>query len=216
MICKRLTGLPGDTIIYPSLDSHGYECITLDDDEVWLDGDNFIGSHDSKYIGPVSAKSLQGKVIHKFSLSPFFTNLLMRKIEFGLLFARSTKEEERREEGDEELDAELDTEFDDKFFDELTDIMLINPLKCFNITRVAKLTPFEWYFLKMVLTDDDSTRGLSSDEREEVTDMVDYALSFFISDVTDEDDKTHDKDIENYEDEDEDEGGGAGESAGPV
>ena len=84
-IIKRVIGLPGDTIEcingkifinnkayddkYPSSETKDFKPITLKDDEYYVMGDNRIVSADSRYFGPISKKTIQGKVV--FSLYPF-------------------------------------------------------------------------------------------------------------------------------------------------
>lgn len=58
MICKRITGIPGDTIKADS----GKE-ILLKKDQFWLEGDNKENSHDSRHYGPYPKYLFKGKVI---------------------------------------------------------------------------------------------------------------------------------------------------------
>lgn len=55
-ICKRLSGLPGDTV------QHG---IVVPDGHVWLEGDNRFDSIDSRMYGPVPHNLLEGRALCK-------------------------------------------------------------------------------------------------------------------------------------------------------
>lgn len=185
MICKRILGLPGDTIVYPNLSSRGYACVTLDSDEVWLGGDNFLGSKDSKNYGPLPLERLQGKVVANLKLPPF-KSILRRIIDLGLMFPSKTADEEQEEknervdvvEEDDEDDLESDEEFSEECLDELADLLLVDPLTCFNISHVSRQSPAEWLFLRKVLADRESTRAIPRRKRAMLRITVDQALCY--------------------------------------
>ncbi|XP_014600524.1 PREDICTED: mitochondrial inner membrane protease subunit 1 [Polistes canadensis] len=58
-ICKRLVGLPGDSI------RHGFFTYTVPIGHVWLEGDNSSNSADSRIYGPVPQGLLRGRAICK-------------------------------------------------------------------------------------------------------------------------------------------------------
>ncbi|SJL05974.1 uncharacterized protein ARMOST_09310 [Armillaria ostoyae] len=71
IVCKRIIGLPGDIIC---VDPTGQtaastEHVVVPSGHVWLSGDNFSYSRDSRTYGPVPIALIQGKVRAKASLS---------------------------------------------------------------------------------------------------------------------------------------------------
>ncbi|KAL4422353.1 hypothetical protein ABPG75_008550 [Micractinium tetrahymenae] len=68
MVCKRVLGLEGDTVFVPS--SLGSKLgmgrtVTVPRGHVWLQGDNFHNSTDSRHYGPVPCALLRGRVFLK-------------------------------------------------------------------------------------------------------------------------------------------------------
>ncbi|KAK0208556.1 signal peptidase I family protein [Desarmillaria ectypa] len=64
IVCKRIIGLPGDVIC---VDPTGQlapstEHIVVPSGHVWLSGDNFSHSRDSRSYGPVPIALIQGKI----------------------------------------------------------------------------------------------------------------------------------------------------------
>lgn len=180
--------MPGDTIIYPSLRSHGYACVTLDANEVWVCGDNFLESNDSKYYGPLRLELLQGKVVAKISWSSF-VKVIHLLLSFKEITKKVSEEMDHEDEGEGvedhlgdaeegEEDLQFDDPFNEEYFDELEEALLVNPLTCFNMSRANNLSHAEWLFLRIVLTDDESTLAIPPEKREELIEMVDHALSF--------------------------------------
>lgn len=67
LICKRLIGLPGDTIcIDPTTPTTKH--VLIPPGHVWLQGDNFMNSRDSRMYGPVPMGLLRARVIARVSL----------------------------------------------------------------------------------------------------------------------------------------------------
>ncbi|KAI8799672.1 mitochondrial inner membrane peptidase complex catalytic subunit [Cladochytrium replicatum] len=62
-ICKRVAGLPGDTVPVDPLS--GSEKLTVPAGQVWLLGDNLANSTDSRSYGPVPMGLIRGKVVCK-------------------------------------------------------------------------------------------------------------------------------------------------------
>ncbi|KAJ3023967.1 hypothetical protein HKX48_008581 [Thoreauomyces humboldtii] len=63
-ICKRVLGLPGDTVcVDPTLPKRRY--VTIPKGHMWIQGDNYSNSTDSRKYGPVSMGLLRGKVLCK-------------------------------------------------------------------------------------------------------------------------------------------------------
>ncbi|XP_003747870.2 mitochondrial inner membrane protease subunit 1 [Galendromus occidentalis] len=61
-LCKRLIGLPGDILTSPDIGSQ-----EVPRGRVWLQGDNYNNSHDSKDFGPVPMGLLKGRAIFKLN-----------------------------------------------------------------------------------------------------------------------------------------------------
>lgn len=64
-VCKRLIGLPGDTIRfrqYPAEDAQEFE-IVVPAGHVWIEGDNPYNSQDSRTYGPVPISHIEGRVV---------------------------------------------------------------------------------------------------------------------------------------------------------
>ncbi|KAJ3044451.1 hypothetical protein HK097_001455 [Rhizophlyctis rosea] len=65
-VLKRVLGLPGDTIIQdPTKPQPERQYITVPPGHVWLQGDNFTNSTDSRQYGPVSMGLIRGKAFCK-------------------------------------------------------------------------------------------------------------------------------------------------------
>ncbi|KAJ3201944.1 Thioredoxin-like 4A [Clydaea vesicula] len=79
-IVKRLIAVAGDEIFIDPTNNLS-EKIIIPKGHVWLQGDNYESSRDSRFFGPVSINLLQGKVVYKFSF-PFFFNLIKIKNSF--------------------------------------------------------------------------------------------------------------------------------------
>ncbi|RKO91280.1 peptidase S24/S26A/S26B/S26C [Blyttiomyces helicus] len=63
-ICKRVLGMPGDRIcIDPTVADRRF--LTVPPGHVWLQGDNFSNSTDSRAYGPVPMGLLRGRVLCK-------------------------------------------------------------------------------------------------------------------------------------------------------
>jgi signal peptidase I len=72
-ICKRVLGLPGDTINNPPVEvrrslawksrCQGNTLLVIPDGHMWLEGDNSKSSVDSKNYGPVPTNLLVGRVV---------------------------------------------------------------------------------------------------------------------------------------------------------
>lgn len=68
-VCKRILGLPGDTILTdPSgIERPRGEHVTVPEGHVWLGGDNLRESLDSRVWGPVPWGMVRGKVVARVS-----------------------------------------------------------------------------------------------------------------------------------------------------
>jgi len=83
MICKRVIGLPGDVICAdPSGDfvpssKHVY----IPKGHLWLQGDNFAQSRDSRTYGPVPIGLVKGKIIARIWPSPRLFRSPMNNLE---------------------------------------------------------------------------------------------------------------------------------------
>ncbi|XP_024542968.1 mitochondrial inner membrane protease subunit 1 isoform X1 [Selaginella moellendorffii] len=64
VVCKRILGLEGDTITVVS-DKGGSAKVKIPKGHVWLQGDNFHKSRDSREYGPVPSALLQGRVFYR-------------------------------------------------------------------------------------------------------------------------------------------------------
>ncbi|KAJ3169506.1 hypothetical protein HDU88_000696 [Geranomyces variabilis] len=62
-ICKRVLGLPGDTVYVDPTVPEGARAITIPPGHVWLQGDNYNNSTDSRRYGPVPIGLLRGRVL---------------------------------------------------------------------------------------------------------------------------------------------------------
>eukprot|EP01023_Acetabularia_acetabulum_P051932 TRINITY_DN5750_c1_g1_i1.p1 TRINITY_DN5750_c1_g1~~TRINITY_DN5750_c1_g1_i1.p1 ORF type:complete len:282 (+),score=27.12 TRINITY_DN5750_c1_g1_i1:131-976(+) len=66
LICKRVLGLGGDVINVPPAHFLGeYQRVRIPPGRMWLQGDNFTNSTDSREYGPVPQALVCGKVIYK-------------------------------------------------------------------------------------------------------------------------------------------------------
>lgn len=66
LVCKRLLGLPGDTVCVDpteSVTSH----VEVPRGHVWLQGDNYNNSRDSRIYGPVPMGLLRARVVARVS-----------------------------------------------------------------------------------------------------------------------------------------------------
>ncbi|KNE56681.1 hypothetical protein AMAG_02464 [Allomyces macrogynus ATCC 38327] len=71
VVCKRITGMPGDVIcVDPSLDATSREYLKVPRGHVWLSGDNFSNSTDSRNYGPVPLALVKGKVLARIWPDP--------------------------------------------------------------------------------------------------------------------------------------------------
>jgi signal peptidase I len=62
-VCKRVLGMEGDTLVIASSQTEGGpRVITVPKGHVWLQGDNFHNSTDSRHYGPVPYTMLLGRV----------------------------------------------------------------------------------------------------------------------------------------------------------
>jgi signal peptidase I len=86
-ICKRVLGLPGDTVVFPrryaaswmqqqqqqqqsftwrrSASSSSTTLAVIPNGHVWLEGDNPANSSDSRYYGPIPLALIQGRVLFR-------------------------------------------------------------------------------------------------------------------------------------------------------
>ncbi|KAJ1912353.1 hypothetical protein H4219_005642 [Mycoemilia scoparia] len=63
-LCKRLIGMPGDIIcVDPTKTPRKY--VKVPKGHVWLQGDNFGNSSDSRNFGPVPMSMLRGRILAK-------------------------------------------------------------------------------------------------------------------------------------------------------
>ena len=64
LVVKRLLGLPGDCVfIDPTVSKT--ERITVPEGHVWMVGDNYAASNDSRHYGPVPIGLLKGKIVRR-------------------------------------------------------------------------------------------------------------------------------------------------------
>ncbi|KAJ3150273.1 hypothetical protein HDU86_006664 [Geranomyces michiganensis] len=61
-ICKRVLGLPGDTVYVDPTVPGGAKPVTIPPGHIWLQGDNYNNSTDSRKYGPVPIGLLRGRV----------------------------------------------------------------------------------------------------------------------------------------------------------
>ncbi|KAI9366794.1 peptidase S24/S26A/S26B/S26C [Zopfochytrium polystomum] len=64
MVCKRVLGLPGDTVLRDPTVSLT-ETIKVPPGHIWLQGDNYSNSTDSRVYGPVPLGLMKGRVVCK-------------------------------------------------------------------------------------------------------------------------------------------------------
>ncbi len=72
-VCKRVLGLPGDTVNNPPQDvrrspawrsrCQGNTLLVIPDGHMWIEGDNSLNSVDSRNYGPVPVNLLVGRVV---------------------------------------------------------------------------------------------------------------------------------------------------------
>ncbi|KAF8917717.1 peptidase S24/S26A/S26B/S26C [Mucidula mucida] len=69
IVCKRIVGLPGDTICVDPTGQYApsSEHIVVPRGHVWVNGDNLPYSRDSRRYGPVPMGLIQGRAVLKFS-----------------------------------------------------------------------------------------------------------------------------------------------------
>jgi signal peptidase I len=60
-ICKRLVALPGDQVMFKQTG----RLVIVPDGHVWLEGDNAVLSHDSRYYGPIPMALIRGRAISR-------------------------------------------------------------------------------------------------------------------------------------------------------
>eukprot|EP00887_Chlorella_sp_A99_P007003 scaffold2.g7003.t1 len=66
VVCKRVLGLAGDAVTIPSSSKYGMgRTVVVPKGHVWLQGDNFNNSTDSRQYGPVPYAMLRGRVFLK-------------------------------------------------------------------------------------------------------------------------------------------------------
>jgi inner membrane protease subunit 1 len=70
LVCKRLLGLPGDTICVDPTES-AIKHVEVPRGHVWLQGDNYNNSRDSRLYGPVPMGLLRARVVARASESSF-------------------------------------------------------------------------------------------------------------------------------------------------
>jgi mitochondrial inner membrane protease subunit 1 len=63
LICKRLIGLPGDTICIDPTSKNNHMFIQVPAGHVWLQGDNITNSTDSRSYGPIPYGLIRAKVV---------------------------------------------------------------------------------------------------------------------------------------------------------
>ena len=64
LVVKRLLGLPGDVVfIDPTVSTT--ERIRVPEGHVWMIGDNYAASNDSRHYGPVPIGLLRGKIVRR-------------------------------------------------------------------------------------------------------------------------------------------------------
>ncbi|KAI8918501.1 peptidase S24/S26A/S26B/S26C, partial [Powellomyces hirtus] len=63
-VCKRVLGLPGDRV-YVDPTIPGSKLVTIPQGHIWLQGDNYNNSTDSRKYGPVPMGLLRGRVLCK-------------------------------------------------------------------------------------------------------------------------------------------------------
>lgn len=86
-ICKRVLGLPGDTIVRPPPtmrrrrrrrnDYGNKNFLVIPDGHIWIEGDNSMNSSDSRNYGPIPAAMIVGRVL--FRVWPLRGNALMQR-----------------------------------------------------------------------------------------------------------------------------------------
>eukprot|EP00547_Thalassionema_nitzschioides_P015312 CAMPEP_0194232974 /NCGR_PEP_ID=MMETSP0158-20130606/1123_1 /TAXON_ID=33649 /ORGANISM="Thalassionema nitzschioides, Strain L26-B" /LENGTH=216 /DNA_ID=CAMNT_0038965805 /DNA_START=263 /DNA_END=913 /DNA_ORIENTATION=+ len=86
-ICKRVLGLPGDTIVRPPPamrrrrrrrdDYDNRKFLVIPDGHIWIEGDNSMNSSDSRNYGPIPAAMIVGRVL--FRVWPLRGNALMQR-----------------------------------------------------------------------------------------------------------------------------------------
>ncbi|KAL7752015.1 hypothetical protein RI367_002543 [Sorochytrium milnesiophthora] len=84
VVCKRILGLPGDRVcVDPTKRYQHY--LQVPEGHVWLQGDNFSNSTDSRSYGPVPLALVSGKVVCRIWPEP-------KMIRNGILEARIERE----------------------------------------------------------------------------------------------------------------------------
>ena len=72
-ICKRVLGLPGDSIMVDPRDLDSPH-VVVPRGHLWLQGDNYNNSTDSRVYGPVPMGLVRGKVYARVSDSMLYVN----------------------------------------------------------------------------------------------------------------------------------------------
>lgn len=70
MVCKRVTGVAGDTVVYVDYNSGKLKSNIIEPGRVWLSGDNPLQSNDSRVYGQVPVGLLIGAVKYKCWYKP--------------------------------------------------------------------------------------------------------------------------------------------------
>ena len=66
LVLKRVIGLPGDNVyVDPTVSKRR---ITVPEGHLWMQGDNYSHSNDSRHYGPVPMGLVKGRILKKLSL----------------------------------------------------------------------------------------------------------------------------------------------------
>ncbi|KAG9002581.1 hypothetical protein FRB93_011455 [Tulasnella sp. JGI-2019a] len=71
-VCKRILGLPGDTVCYDPAGLHPSMHIIVPQGHVWVQGDNSSHSLDSRAYGPIPMGLIRGKIFVELYPRPRF------------------------------------------------------------------------------------------------------------------------------------------------
>ena len=85
LVCKRIIGLPGDTVVADptTLTPASYQSggvrenihVLVPPGHVWVQGDNAAQSRDSRTYGPIPIALIRGRFICSFGTIPSFTGI---------------------------------------------------------------------------------------------------------------------------------------------